>query len=131
MNDADRFFLYKLGTMPVGKYEELFWTHSDNISIWWYHRDVNYLKRVLDTLTKEISNIQSPNDDTMPNNISSDVLKVFMDAAIEFSNSLLKPIYVLLAGLVDIRIKYFSGRSKNPRERLIQRIIDLAKERSG
>lgn len=131
INGVDRFFLYKLGTMPVGKYEELFWTHSDNISNWWYHRDTNSLRRVIESVTKEISKIQSPDNDSTPENFYSDVLKVFMDAAIEFIQSTIKPIYVLLAGLVDIHIKYFSGKSKNPKKRLIQRIIDLAKERNN
>lgn len=126
IDGIDPFFLYKLGTMPTSEYEKFFWNHSANLSLWWNHNDIDSLRVAIDGLVTEISNIkETPKRNFAKKNILADIFKVILDTTMAGFD----PLSTFLKGMNDIRIEYSSDKLKNPKEILIQRIIDVAKKR--
>jgi hypothetical protein len=128
-DDIDPLFLHKLGTMENGDFRRFFWKHSLLLNNWWSHSDIEALRQAVDRLVEDIVVAtvpevpQDPHAGRVP-----DVIRVFVETALEFLTPL-KPIYRLLSGLNDVTVRYFSSKRHVTKERLVQRIIDIAKER--
>ncbi len=130
LNNIDRLFLYKLGTMPAGIYQELCWSRSEDLAQWWYGREIDSLRRAIDPIVDKITKSEGPQDGFKDDNIVADLIKIFTDAVKELIPiPPIKAIYTFFSKSYDFIIKYYSGKSKDPREKLIQRIIDFAIER--
>ena len=129
IDDLDRNFLYKLGTLPDSEYQNLFWENQTSILDWWNHSNTDSLKRTADRLVRKVSDLSEPIEPNQGDeNIILDCGKVILNAASELLAPV-KAIHTLIKGLNEIEIKYATNTQMSQKQQLVQRITDIATKR--